>query len=145
MMLEALIPRLGDVPLESAVQRACNMAFTFARHVEGQEIWLRTVVRYESTFSRTLMRLIYHYGEARRCVGLLWTPVLVRCPFDCDEFEENLNNEEEAIIRARPQPWAEHMPRRVRAFEHVQWLRRVTARCRLCGRSRMQCSCRDIG
>ena len=29
MTLDALIPRVGDVPLESAVQRACNMAFTF--------------------------------------------------------------------------------------------------------------------
>ena len=36
MTLDALIPRIGDVPLESAVQRACNMAFTFARHVEVQ-------------------------------------------------------------------------------------------------------------
>ena len=37
MTLDALIPRIGDVPLESAVQRACNMAFTFARHVEAHE------------------------------------------------------------------------------------------------------------
>ena len=42
MTLDALIPRVGDVPLESAVQRACNMAFTFAPHVEAHEIWLRT-------------------------------------------------------------------------------------------------------
>ena len=126
MTLDALIPKLGDVPLESAVQGACNMAFTFARHVEAHEIWLRTVVRYESTFSRTMMRQIYDFGEARRSLGLPWNPVIVRCPFDCDELEENLNNEEEAIISARPQPWAEHSLRRVRAFEHVQWLRRVT-------------------
>ena len=78
-------------------------------------------------------------------MGLPWNPLILRCPFDCDEFEENLNNEEEAIISARPQPWAEHMLQRVRTFEHVQWLCRVTARCRLCGRSRMQCSCPDLG
>ena len=48
MTLDALIPRVGDVPLESTLQRACNMAFTIARHVEAQEIWLRTVVRYET-------------------------------------------------------------------------------------------------
>ena len=39
MTLDALIPRIGDVPLEYAVQRACSMAFTFARHVEAHEIW----------------------------------------------------------------------------------------------------------
>ena len=49
--------------------RACNMAFTFARHVEAQEIWLPTVVRYETTFSRTPMWLIYDFGEARTMGG----------------------------------------------------------------------------
>ena len=82
------------------MQRACNMAFTFARHVEAHEMWLRMVVRYESTFSCTMMRQIYDFGEAQRSVGLPWNPAIVRCPFHCDEFEENLNNEEEAIISA---------------------------------------------
>ena len=72
MTLGALIPRVGDVLLESAVQRACNMAFTFARHVEAHEIWLRTVVHYETTFSCTMMPLIYDFGEARQSVGLPW-------------------------------------------------------------------------
>ena len=35
------------------------MAFTFARHVEAHEIWLRTVVRYESTpfFGSEMLRM----------------------------------------------------------------------------------------
>ena len=47
MTLDTLIPRMGHVPLESALQRGCNMASTFAHHVEVEEIWLRTVVQYE--------------------------------------------------------------------------------------------------
>ena len=83
------------------------MAFTFARHVHAGEFWVRTVLRYESAFSHTLMRLIADFGEARRCAGLPWTHVVVRCPFDCDEYEQHLDDEEEAIIQSRPQSWVE--------------------------------------
>ena len=67
-----------------------------------------------------VMRHMYDFGEARCSAGLPWNPVIVRCPFDCDDLEEILNNEEEAVISARLRPWAEHMLRRVQAFEHVQ-------------------------
>ena len=73
MTLDTLIPRIRDVPLQSVVEPACNMAFTFAWHVEAHEIWLRTVVRYESTFSRTMMRQIYNFREARHDqLGIEW-------------------------------------------------------------------------
>ena len=39
------------------------------------------------------------------------------------------------------QPWGAHMLACVRPFEHVQWLRRVSAHCRLCGQSPMLFGC----
>ena len=56
-------------------------------------------------------------GECMR-----WIPLVFCCPFDCAEFEDNLDNEEEGIIMPRPQRWAAHMVAYVRQSEHVQWM-----------------------
>ena len=141
MTLDALIPRIRDMPLDSALLCGCNMAFLFGRHVREDKIWVSTVLRYESAFSRTLARLIADFWGARRCAGVPWAHVVVRCPFDCDECEEHLDGKEEGIIGPRLELWGHHMLRWGRAFKHVQWLRRVTARCWVYGRSLMQCGC----
>ena len=73
-------------------------SFMFARHVRVDEIWMRTVLWYESAFGRTLMWLIAGVGEARRCARLPWTHVVVRCPLDCVELEEHMDNEDEGNL-----------------------------------------------
>ena len=33
--------------------------------------------------------------------GLQWIPLVVYCPFSCDEFEDNLDDDEEGFIMPR--------------------------------------------
>ena len=57
----------------------------------------------------------------------------VRCRSYCKEFDNDLANEAEGMVRPRPQPSTAHMLTRVRAFDHAKCLRTVTAKCRLFG------------